>query len=61
MVPTVSSFEKAVKELKFPPDQYVHSQRLWEWAWRYKNSKFIPESLLQEGPRYSAFAPFHWL
>lgn len=45
-VPTVSSFEAAVKELRLKPDQYVHSKRLREWAQRNKNSKFIPESLL---------------
>jgi hypothetical protein len=28
VVPTVSSFEEAVKELKLQPDQYVHSTRL---------------------------------
>jgi len=47
VVPTVSSFEEAVKELKLQPDQYVHSTRLREWAERNRNSKFIPESLLQ--------------
>ena len=47
MVPTVSAFEEAVKELKLQPDQYVQSKSLREWAWRNKNSKFIPESLLQ--------------
>jgi hypothetical protein len=47
VVPTVSAFEDAVKELKLQPDQYLRSQRLREWAWRNKNSKFIPESLLQ--------------
>jgi len=47
VVPAVSAFEEAVKELKLQPDQYVHSQRLREWASRNKNSKFIPESLLQ--------------
>lgn len=47
MVPTVSSFEEAVKELKLRPEQYVDSQSLREWALRNKNSKFIPESLLR--------------
>ena len=47
VVPTVSAFEEAVRELKLQPDQYVHSKRLREWAWRNKNSKFIHESLLQ--------------
>jgi len=47
VVPTVTSFEEAVKELELRPDQYVHSTRLREWARRNRNSKFIPESLLQ--------------
>ena len=46
-VPTMTSFEAAVKELKLQPDQYLDSTRLREWAWRNWNSKFIPESLLQ--------------
>jgi len=45
--PTVTSFEDAVKELELQPDQYLHSTRLREWARRNKNSKFIPEPLLQ--------------
>ena len=47
VVPTVTSFEEAVKQLKLQPDQYAHSTRLREWAERNRNSKFIPESLLQ--------------
>ena len=47
VIPTVSAFEDAVRELKLRPDQYVHSKRLREWAWRNRNSKFIPESLLE--------------
>jgi len=47
VVPTVTSFEEAVKGLKLQPDQYVHSMHLREWARRNKNSKFIPEPLLQ--------------
>jgi hypothetical protein len=47
VVPTVTSCENAVKELKLHPDEYVHSTRLREWAQRNKNSKFIPEYLLQ--------------
>jgi hypothetical protein len=43
----VTSFEEAVKELELQPDQYLHSMRLREWARRNKNSKFIPEPLLQ--------------
>ncbi len=44
---TATSFEEAVKRLKLRPDQYVHSTRLREWARLNRNSKFIPESLLQ--------------
>jgi len=47
VVPTVTSFEAAVIELKLQPDQYLHSTRLREWARRNKDSKFIPEPLLQ--------------
>jgi hypothetical protein len=47
VVPTVTSFEEAVKELQLQPDQYLHSTRLREWARRNMNSKFIPEGLLQ--------------
>jgi hypothetical protein len=47
VVSMVTSFEEAVKGLKLQPDQYLHSTRLREWARRNKNSKFIPESLLQ--------------
>ena len=47
VVATATSFEEAVKELQLQPDQYLHSTRLREWAQRNKNSKFIPESLLQ--------------
>jgi len=47
VIPTVTSFDEAVKELKLHPDQYLQSARLREWARRNKNSKFIPEALLQ--------------
>ncbi len=47
VLPTATSFEEAVKKLKLHPDQYVHSTPLREWARRNKNSKFIPESLLE--------------
>jgi hypothetical protein len=47
IVPTVTSFEQVVKEFKLTPDQYIRSTRLREWARRNKNSKYIPESLLE--------------
>ena len=47
VVPTVTSFEEIVKEFKLSPDQYIRSTRLREWARRNKNSKYIPEALLE--------------
>src|ERR1700753_667986 len=47
VVPTVTSFEQMVKKFKLSPDQYVRSTRLREWARRNKNSKYIPEALLE--------------
>jgi hypothetical protein len=43
----VTSFEQAVKEFKLLPDQYLRSTRLREWARKNKNSKYIPEPLLE--------------
>ena len=48
VVPTVTSFEQIVKEFKLNPDQYIRSTRLREWARRNKNSKYIPEALLED-------------
>ncbi len=42
-----SSFEQVVHDLKLQPEQYLGSAPLREWARRNKDSKFIPESLLQ--------------
>jgi hypothetical protein len=47
VIPVVTSFEQAVKEFKLAPEQYQRSTRLREWARRNKNSKYIPEPLLQ--------------
>jgi hypothetical protein len=47
VVPTITSFEQIVKEYKLTPDQYIRSTRLREWARRNKNSKYIPEALLE--------------
>ncbi|MGD0348349.1 MAG: hypothetical protein ABSA85_16420 [Terracidiphilus sp.] len=47
VVPTVTSFESITKEFKLPPDQFIRSTRLREWARRNKNSKYIPEALLE--------------
>jgi len=48
VVPTITEFEQITREFKLQPDQYITSTRLREWASRNKNSKFIPEPLLQE-------------
>jgi hypothetical protein len=47
VLPTATSFEEAAKKLKLRPDQYVHSTRLREWVRRHKDSKFVPEPLLE--------------
>jgi hypothetical protein len=49
-VPTVispTSFERAVEEFELTPDQFVQSAQLREWAHNNKNSKYIPETLLE--------------
>jgi hypothetical protein len=47
VTPTISEFELIVREFKLQPDQYIRSVRLREWARRNKNSKYIPERLLE--------------
>ncbi len=47
LIPTVTSFELVVKEYDLTPDQYIRSIRLREWARRNRNTKFIPEALLE--------------
>jgi predicted metal-binding protein len=47
ITPTITEFEQVVKEYKLEPDQYLRSTRLREWARRNKNSKYIPEPLLE--------------
>jgi hypothetical protein len=44
---TPTSFERAVEEFKLMPDQLVQSDRLRQWALVNKNSKYIPEELLE--------------
>jgi hypothetical protein len=45
--PVVTEFEKTAEEYKLMPDQYLQSSELREWARRNRNSKFIPEALLE--------------
>jgi len=47
VIPTITEFEKVTQEFKLQPEQYITSTRLREWANRNKNSKFIPEPLLE--------------
>ena len=47
VVPTITEFEQVTKEFKLQPDQYIRSARLREWARKNKNSKYIPEALLE--------------
>jgi hypothetical protein len=48
VVPGLSSFENIAKEFGLTPDQYLSSSRLREWARLHKNSKFVPEKLLED-------------
>jgi hypothetical protein len=47
VAPTITEFEQVVQKFNLQPDQYLRSTRLREWANRHKNSKYIPESLLE--------------
>ena len=46
-IATIAEFERVVQQWKLHPDQYIRSTRLREWARHNKNSKYIPESLLE--------------
>jgi hypothetical protein len=48
MIPTITEFEQIAHEFKLKPEQYVTSALLRDWASRNRNSKFVPEFLLQE-------------
>ncbi len=47
VVPTVTEFQQVASDLNLQPDGYINSTRLREWASRNKNSKYIPEPLLE--------------
>jgi len=47
VTPTIIEFEQVVRQLKPQPEQYIRSIRLREWASQNKNSKYIPEHLLE--------------
>lgn len=44
---TPTLFERVVEEFNLTPDQFVQSTRLRKWARTNKNSKYIPEKLLE--------------
>jgi hypothetical protein len=45
--PVITEFERITQEFNLQPDQYVCSTHLRAWASRNKNSRFIPEPLLE--------------
>jgi hypothetical protein len=47
VIPAIIEFERVVREFKLQPEQYARSTRLREWARHNKNSKYIPEPLLE--------------
>jgi hypothetical protein len=47
VAPTITEFEQVVHTLHLRPEEYVRSTRLREWANRNRNSKYIPEPLLE--------------
>lgn len=47
VIASISEFERVVLEFNLAPDQYVRSTRLRDWARQNKNSKYIPEPLLE--------------
>ena len=45
--PTISEFEQVARGFNLQPHEYIGSTQLREWASRNRNSKFIPELLLE--------------
>lgn len=44
---TVTEFERTVAKLQLKPSEYVTSVALREWAYRNRDSKYVPEALLK--------------
>ena len=42
-----TEFDEIVKRLKLQPAQYLESAELRDWARKYRQSRFVPESLLK--------------
>jgi len=47
VLPTITEFERITHEFNLRPDEYIRSTRLRAWAGHNKNSRFIPEPLLE--------------
>jgi hypothetical protein len=47
VAPAIPEFEQVVHTLKLRPAEYVRSTRLRQWAKHNRNSKYIPEPLLE--------------
>ena len=45
--PSICSFDSLVKTLNLTPDQYESSAELKRWSEHNKDSKYIPQELLQ--------------
>jgi len=45
--PTITEFEKLAAELNLTPDIYVQSETLREWVAENRNTKYVPEPLLE--------------
>lgn len=44
---TSSSFEEIVKQLKLAEKEYKNSIALKQWAQKHKDSKYVPQDLLE--------------
>jgi hypothetical protein len=47
VIPTILEFDRVARGFDLQPDQYIRSTQLREWARQNKNSKFVPEPLLE--------------
>jgi len=47
VVPTITEFEKKVLELSLTPDMYLRSEPLREWVRVNRNTRYVPEPLLE--------------
>jgi hypothetical protein len=47
VVPIITEFEKKVAELGLTPDRYLASEPLREWVRVNRNTRYVPEPLLE--------------